>query len=76
MDIEASVSYHRLLLEILLVGARFLEVAGRMPSERYRKRLVRMFDFVDVEFFFCAAPGAEPFVTESSVVFRWSDGGM
>ncbi len=47
VDIEASVGYHRLVLEILLVGARFLEVAGLPVSERYRTRLAKMLDFVD-----------------------------
>ena len=46
VDIEASVPYHRLVLELFLVGARFLEVAGREPSARYRERLRRMFAFV------------------------------
>jgi hypothetical protein len=46
VDIEASVPYHRLVLELFLVGARFLEAAGREPSARYRERLRRMFGFV------------------------------
>jgi hypothetical protein len=47
VDIEASVAYHRLALEIFLVGARFLETAGLPPSSGYRERLDAMFDFVD-----------------------------
>jgi hypothetical protein len=47
VDIEASVAYHRLALEIFLVGARFLETAGLPPSSGYRARLEAMFDFVD-----------------------------
>jgi hypothetical protein len=47
VDIEASVAYHRLALEIFLVGARFLETAGRPPSSAYRARLEKMFDFVE-----------------------------
>lgn len=48
VDIEASVSYHRLVLEIFLVGARLLESAGRPPSASYRRRLEAMLDFVHV----------------------------
>ncbi len=47
VDIEASVAYHRLVLEIFLVAARFLEAAGQPPSDAYRKRVGAMFDFVD-----------------------------
>jgi hypothetical protein len=47
VDIEASVPYHRLVLELFLVGARFLTAAGREPSARYRERLRRMFAFVN-----------------------------
>ena len=47
VDIEASVAYHRLALEIFLVGGRFLEIAGRSPSGGYRARLEAMLDFVD-----------------------------
>jgi hypothetical protein len=47
VDIEASVAYHRLALEIFLVAARFLETAGLPPSSGYRARLEAMFDFVD-----------------------------
>lgn len=47
VDIEASVSYHRLALEIFLVGARFLESAGAPVSGPYRKKLAKMLDFVD-----------------------------
>jgi hypothetical protein len=46
IDIEASVPYHRLVLELFLVGARFLEGAGLEPSARYSERLRRMFGFV------------------------------
>jgi uncharacterized heparinase superfamily protein len=46
VDIEASLAYHRLALEIFLVAARFLESAGREPSAEYRARLGKMFDFV------------------------------
>lgn len=46
VDIEASVPYHRLVLELFLVGARFLTAAGLEPSARYRERLRRMFAFV------------------------------
>jgi hypothetical protein len=46
VDIEGSVPYHRLALEIFLVGERVLESAGRPVSEEYRLRLERMFDFV------------------------------
>lgn len=46
VDFEGSVPYHRLVLEIFLVGARLLESAGREPSPRYRARLKEMFEFV------------------------------
>jgi hypothetical protein len=46
VDIESSVPYHRLVLEIFLVGARLLELAGRAPSDGYRQRLEAMLDFV------------------------------
>lgn len=46
VDIEASVPYHRLVLEIFAVGARFLEIAGRPLSAAFRSRLEGMFDFV------------------------------
>ncbi|MGH9365995.1 MAG: heparinase II/III family protein, partial [Thermoanaerobaculia bacterium] len=46
VDIEASVPYHRLVLELFLVGARFLEAAGREMPARYRERLRRMLAFV------------------------------
>jgi hypothetical protein len=47
VDIEGSVAYHRLVLEIFLVGARFLEMAGAPVSEAYRRRLAGMLDFVE-----------------------------
>lgn len=46
-DFEGSVQYHRLVLEILLVGERMLTAAGWRVSSGYRDRLQRMFDFVD-----------------------------
>lgn len=46
VDIEGSVPYHRLVLEIFLVGLRFLETAGRMPSKEYRDRIEKMIEFV------------------------------
>jgi hypothetical protein len=45
-DIEASVAYHRLVLEIFLTGARLLQAAGLSPSPAYRDRLGAMIDFV------------------------------
>lgn len=47
VDIEASVAYHRLVLEIFLVAARFLQVAGRSPSAEYLSRLEKMMEFVN-----------------------------
>jgi hypothetical protein len=46
VDFEGSIPYHRLVLEIFLVGARLLESAGREPSPRFRARLEKMFEFV------------------------------
>ncbi|MDQ2978149.1 MAG: heparinase II/III family protein, partial [Acidobacteriota bacterium] len=46
VDIEGSVPYHRLVLEILVVAARFLEIAGSPPSAAFRARLEAMLDFV------------------------------
>lgn len=46
VDFEGSVAYHRLVLEIFLVAARFLESAGSDPSARYRSRVEKMIDFV------------------------------
>ena len=46
VDFEGSVAYHRLVLEIFLVGARFLETAGRPVSARYLGRLEAMLGFV------------------------------
>lgn len=46
VDIEASVPYHRLVLEIFLVGARFLEAAGQAPPPEYHQRLEAMLNFV------------------------------
>lgn len=46
VDFEGSVPYHRLVLEMFLVGSRFLAAAGREPSARYRERLQKMLAFV------------------------------
>lgn len=46
VDIEASIAYHRLVLEIFLTGARLLEWVGRTPSDNYRSKLESMFHFV------------------------------
>ncbi len=46
VDIEASVPYHRLALEIFLTGARLLQSAGQPPSEAYWKKIERMIEFV------------------------------
>ena len=45
--IEGSVPYHRLVLELFLVGRRFLEAAGRPPGAAFDERLARMLDFVE-----------------------------
>ena len=47
VGIEGSVPYHRLVLEIFLVGSRLLEAAGLPASGGFRRRLAGMFDFVD-----------------------------
>ena len=62
VDIEASVAYHRLALEIFLVGARFLEIAGVPPSNGYRARLEAMFDFVDA---YVTPDGLSPIVGDA-----------
>ncbi len=46
VDIEASVAYHRLVLEIFLTGRWFLESAGGRVSEAYDSRLRMMFEYV------------------------------
>lgn len=46
VDFEGSLAYHRLVLEIFLVAARFLESAGSDPSARFRWRIEKMIDFV------------------------------
>jgi hypothetical protein len=45
--IEGSVPYHRLVLELLLVGRRFLDVAGVRTSAVFDGRLARMLEFVE-----------------------------
>jgi hypothetical protein len=45
--IEGSVPYHRLVLELLLVGRRFLQAAGRPTSAVFDERLGRMLGFVE-----------------------------
>jgi hypothetical protein len=45
--IEGSVPYHRLVLELFLVGRRLLDVAGRPLSREFDARLARMFEFVE-----------------------------
>ncbi len=47
VDIEASVPYHRLVLEIFLVGMRLAEAGGRSVSKAYRDRLRAMLAFVE-----------------------------
>ncbi len=46
VDIEGSVPYHRLVLEIFLVGARLMRTAGRLPSSRYDAKVEQMVAFV------------------------------
>ncbi len=46
VDIEASTVYHRLVLEIFLTAARFMESCERSPSPEYRAKLGQMIDFV------------------------------
>ncbi len=46
VNIEASVPYHRLALEIFLTGRWLLEAAGKPVSEFYDDRLRGMFDYV------------------------------
>lgn len=45
--IEGSVPYHRLVLELFLVGRRLMDVAGRPLSREFDARLSRMFEFVE-----------------------------
>jgi len=45
--IEGSVAYHRLVLELFLVGRRFLVAAGRPPSAAFDERLARMLEFTE-----------------------------
>jgi hypothetical protein len=47
VDCEASVPYHRLVLEIFLTAALLLERAGQPVSPGYRARLEKMFGFVE-----------------------------
>jgi len=47
VDIEASVPYHRLVLELFLVGLSLAERGGRRLSDGYRERLRAMLHFVD-----------------------------
>lgn len=46
VDIEASVAYHRLVLEIFLVGRIMCAAAGRPLSQAFEARFQKMFDFV------------------------------
>jgi hypothetical protein len=46
VDIEASIQYHRLVLEIFLTAMRLLDAAGENVSGDYRDRLAAMFDYV------------------------------
>jgi uncharacterized heparinase superfamily protein len=46
VDIEGSVAYHRLVLEIFLTGWRLLLAAEKMPSEEYRRRVESMCEYV------------------------------
>jgi len=47
VDIEASVSYHRLVLEIFLLGKLIAESEGIRMSPEYSRRLEAMFEFVN-----------------------------
>ena len=47
VNIEASVQYHRLVLEIFLVGRRFCAIGGKPLSRNFDKKLEGMLDFVD-----------------------------
>lgn len=44
--IEGSVPYHRLVLELFLVGSRLCKVAGEALSESFDQRLKGMFEFI------------------------------
>jgi len=45
VDFEASVAYHRLVLELLFLAARYREAAGLIVPDEYRARLVAMARF-------------------------------
>lgn len=45
--IEGSVPYHRLVLELFLVGRRFLDVSGHPPGAAFDERLEKMLEFVE-----------------------------
>lgn len=45
--IEGSVPYHRLVLELFLVGRRFFQAAGSPPSAVFDERLTRMLEFAE-----------------------------
>jgi hypothetical protein len=46
VDIEASIPYHRLSLEIFLTGARLLQSAGQTPSDVYWNKIELMIEFI------------------------------
>ena len=60
--IEGSVPYHRLVLELFLVGRRFLEAAGRPPGAAFDARLARMLEFVEA---YATPEGLSPVVGDA-----------
>ena len=46
VDFEGSVPYHRLVLEMFLVGMRLMELSGVAVSAAFRGRIIAMLEFV------------------------------
>ncbi len=62
VDIEGSVPYHRLTLEIFLTGARLMQLSGQAPSDVYWNKLERMIRFVQA---YVTPGGASPVIGDA-----------
>ena len=62
VNIEASVQYHRLVLEIFLVGRQFCMMAARPLSSAFEQRLQGMFEYV---YAYTTPQGGSPIVGDA-----------
>lgn len=72
VDIEASVPYHRLVMEIFLTGLQIMRAAGIEPSQGYLDKLERMTAFVAA---YTLPDGSSPVVgdADDGRVLRFAD---